>query len=451
MRISLIFCLLLALSVVGYVYAGPGNFAGGQVCEYTMAFHNEANPPTARPSFFANLVVNATGYFNTGYHYEGNEDPCRAVGAGFVENGIVEFTFDYNAVSYSFIDGDFAYEGPWFQHYPIGDAAKNTELFELVEEYFGRFTFVTNDGVFVPCGDFCIYDTVGNVSYSVQKLVRTTCYDNPIPFVSGTSIQQYFDDGVGQYASGLYYWDVCLGYLTFPQGSQLQNSVSFVNTDGCPFDPCYPTLYWTNAHDQQIYLTDPMCVYGCLHFAPTPQFTGPELQTGLFMRDVFGQGNRLQFVMNYWALPDNRGPVCIYFGYTRINNEFVSEPTDAGYDPIYCGSLAPYGAGPSVLTVELPTTYPPASWCTYVDPFDGQGYDNMHPLIISGNQYSDFIVTSYEIQIMGYADTYACRRSGEAGGSIDILDTNTTLTSWGNQTRTPIDVRQYYITKPSSL
>jgi len=99
----------------------------------------------------------------------------------------------------------------------------------------------------------------------------------------------------------------------------------------------------------------------------------------------------------------------------------------------------------------LKSTYPPASYCTYVDPYFGQGYSHYHPLIISAGVYSDFIVTEYSFDIMGFAYSTDCRKrqSDPTVVTIPMAEINATLASWGTMPASPrFNVSQYFIPRP---
>jgi len=373
---------MLGLFTVIFLLVAPlgtkGSLAtGGGVCSYTLRFrkHNESLPLEGIPAFVASLVINATGFFNTAYAYnpayDGEDGTCALPGS-FREISVLNFSFTYEAIEYSRENGGILYSGPWFQHYPIGVRYSDIQRNRIVEDYFSRFYFITADYTLFPCydelPDYCVCDEAGS-RICLERATAISCIDNPIPFVSDTYVTFFADNTMASGGTnGDWYY---LGEITLTGETDLFRSVY-----QAPSTPVEYRTYTGNVVD----LTSTMCGEAdCYYFRSTPGGgKKASAQLNLYMGPGLGQAQRLQIQIGYWSLPNNNGPVCVYFDYSRIDMLVDSEPARPVLNKIWCGTLEPYEAGPSDLTIDIPLTYGPSYDGISLNRLDSNGYKKIN-------------------------------------------------------------------------
>jgi len=395
--------LLLALFVIFLVPAKAGithgNRVGGEVCDFTVKYNMlfDGVNPVNRPSFNAYLTLNATGYYETTFQYRPGDDECATPGS-WEEQGVSSFSFVYEDVTFSRDNGGIMFNGPWFRHFPIGLPAANLDMNNLLNEYFEYFIFVSGvsgEDIFVPCcGDDPVCNCVcgpDETLHCIHEIVRTDCYDNTIPF-SPNAVLTYKPDGTFTNSGDL------SNYTVIGCGTNISTDV---------FSPVIiaegSMVVYKDAQHNNVDLSTQLCPDGtpCWYFHQTPGWKGPELDLVVTMDEALGQAQRLQLQMHYQSLPNNHGPVCIYFDYTGINLDSVNDFDDTSYNKVWCGELQPYNAGLQTIFVDLPMTYGPASNDLIEGSEYGQGYDGWRPIVITGNQASSFVVYDVTLLQMG--------------------------------------------------
>ena len=388
---------LFALTLAGaYASLTRGNKLGGEVCDFTVKYNIIWRGETYvnRPSFNAHLTLNATGYYETTFQYRPWDDVCGPLPGAWEEQGVASFSFSYGGVGYSRDNGTVLYNGPWFRHFPIGMPATLLDMDVIFEEYFEYFIFVAGDGDFVPCcmGPFCTCvcgpdDTL----HCVREIQRTDCYANTIPFASNT-VTTYLPDGTLTNSGDL------ADYFVITCGQNFSTDVfsAVLLAEG-------NSVVYKDAHHNNIDLSTELCPDGtpCWYFHQTPNWNGAQLNFMVTMDAALGQAQRLQFQMHYRALPNNHGPVCIYFDYSGVDMESSTEFDDISLNKIWCGELQPFNAGYQQLSVNLPLTYGPASNDIIMEPEYAQGYDQGRPIMITGSQGSSFVIYDITLNVMG--------------------------------------------------
>jgi len=395
MLILLLFAFL-ALAGGAHAVLTRGNKAGGEVCDFTVKYNLifQGEEYINRSSFHAHLSLNATGYYQTNFQYRPRDDTCGPLPGAWEEQGVSEFSFSYNGVGYSRDNGTILYHGPWFRHFPVGLPAAFMDMDIILEEYFQYFIFVAGDGDFVPCceGPQCTClcgpdDTL----HCIREIQRTDCYANTIPYVANTAAV-YFPDGTFEAEGDL------ADYLLITCGQNFSTGIfaPVIIAEGSGVN-------YKDAHHNNIDLSTELCPDGtpCWFFHQTPNWNGAELNLYLTMDEALGQAQRLQLQLGYQSLPNNKGPVCVYFDYTGIDRDSSTGVDDMSLNKIWCGDLQPYNAGYQTLTLTLPLTYGPASEDMFDEEYYAQGYDLSRPIMITGNQGSSFVIYDVTVNDMG--------------------------------------------------
>jgi hypothetical protein len=429
MLILLLFAFLLLGGVFGTMTRG--NKAGGEVCDFKVKYACAAGACAIdRPTFTAHLSLNATGYYQTSFQYRPWDDTCGPLPGSWEEQGVASFSFSYQGVGYSRDNGTILYHGPWFRHFPVGLPAALMDMDVILEEYFQYFIFVANDGMsdtFWPCCDSPVCTCLcgpGETLHCIDSVQRTDCYDNTIPFAANTAAV-YFPDGTFEAEGDL------ADYLLITCGQNFSTDIfaPVIIAEGSG-------VIYKDSHHNNIDLSNELCPDGtpCWYFHQTPNWNGAELNLYLTMDAALGQAQRLQLQIHYQSLPNNKGPVCVYFDYSGIDRESSTEFDDMSLNKIWCGELQPYNSGYQALTLTLPLTYGPASEDMFEEQYYSQGYDLSRPIMITGNQGSSFVIYDVTVNDMGEGmqdqNCLKKRRQGDPAPS-------------GNPVITPANYSQY--------
>ncbi len=394
---------------------------GGAECSYLLRYrkHNESLPFEGIPAFIATLSINASGFYNSGYEYhpeyDGLDGECALVGA-IRERSVLNFSFTYNEVLYSTSNGGILFNGPWFEHYPLGVRYSDLQRNKIVENYFGFFIFITSGFDLYNCCEslpcYCVCDGAGS-TYCLDRATQVTCDTNDIPFVADTSITYGADNIVSSIGTNANWYSFGSIYILSPQTDVFDAVVQV---------PPNPIEYRTFG-GSVVDLTSEMCPGYCLYFRSTPGGGGSaSTQVNLYMGPGLGQGQRLQFQMGYWSTPVSNGPVCIYFDYSRIDFFSDEEPARTVLNKIWCGLLEPYEAGPSTLTLDMPLSYGPAYESFIAEAYDSNAYSEYRPVVVEASSEASFVAYNLTINSMGPGYNYECflarRRGGEEGGDV---------------------------------
>lgn len=402
--------LLLLLSLTAPVKTSLTT--GGAICTYNLRYRkfNESLPLEGIPSFIASLTINATGFYDTAYEYhpeyDGIDGECAPLGA-IRERSVLNFSFTYNEELYSTGNGGIIFNGPWFEHYPLGVRYSDLQRNQIVQNYFGFFVFITSGFDLYNCCEelpcFCVCDGAGS-SYCLHRATAVTCTTNETPFIPDTVVSYGADNVISSSGANAYWYT----FGSIDTGSSTDVFRAVVQA------PTYPVEYRTYS-GLVVDLTETMCGEGyCLYFRSTPGAgKSASAQVNLFMGPGLGQGQRLQFAMSYWSLPVSSGPVCVYFDYSRIDLLSAEEPARPVLNKVWCGLLDPYEAGISELVVDLPLSYGPAYEDYISTAYESNAYSEYRPIVLEASEAASFVVYNVSINAMGpgyNSDCFLARR-----------------------------------------
>lgn len=410
--------------------------AGGEVCSYRLKYrkYNDTLPFEGVAAFTATLVLNATGFYNTLYAYRAIYDgEYGACAEGHVdERGVESFSFTHNNISYSSVDGTILFGGPWFQHFPIGVRYSDLQRNEILEDYFTKFFFISDNFDFnLGCEGMpsnCVCDSALSL-YCVDTIVPVSCRDNSIPFVPDTFVVYQASNTLEIYGENAEWFGMSSARVAESAG--LYNPVLHSSVDRVAYRK------FSGAH---VDLTDIMCpgeTY-CYYF-PVTASGGEEadIQVDLYMGPGLGQAQRLKFQMSYWSMPDSRGRVCVYFDYTRVDIHMDEQPFRPTMNRVWCGELAEYETGINTLEIELPLTYGPAYSGISMDRLDSNGVSEFRPIVVEAGAAASFVM--YNMSILSMGSGYHCaelgrRRGGEGKGEGEGEKEHTTskAPTWSN-------------------